>query len=289
MLTARLRFPAGLLKIGCSAQTKTYGSLDEWNGRRKELIKDLKVKVFRWFPSESIPLESHTSRNNGGWATKYAYFKDVVFDSEPGVPIRAQLFKPKNLTPDTPLLITVKRPTDSIYALDYDEHIPVLGRFTVIVLTPRLTEHPVTPFLHAEIERSASWVGRTIASMQVWDILRTLQWAEAEKLPMRSVTVYGKGDMGILGLYAGIFDERISQVILKDPPNSHQQGPALLNVLRVTDIAEVAGAFAPRRLVVLGTMPSSFQLTKDIFALHTLSDKLLGARSMPEALEAWKY
>ena len=270
-------------------KAKTLGTLDEWNGRRRELIKELKDKVFRWFPGEEIPLETQTSRNSGGWSTKYADFKDVVFDSEPGVPIRVQLYTPKNVTPDTPLLLTVKRPTDSIYPLDLDEHLPVLGRFTVLVLNPRLTEHPVTAFQHAEIERSASWVGRTTASMQVWDILRALQWAEAEKLPMRSVTVYGKGDMGVLGLYAGILDERISQVILNDPPNSHRQSPALLNVLRVTDIAEVAGAFAPRRLVVLGAMPSSFQYTQEIFALHSRSDKLLSARSLPEALEAWKY
>src|SRR5204863_444078 len=82
------------------------------------------------------------------------------------------LLKPRQLTQPTPLLIYVKRPIDSIHPLDLDELLPVLGRATVIILNPRGTEHPVTPFEFAEIERSASWIGRTVASMQVWDILR---------------------------------------------------------------------------------------------------------------------
>ena len=64
-----------------------------------------------------------------------------------------------------------------------------------------------------------------------------------------SIALYGKGEMGIVCLYAGLFDERIKLVVLSDPPGSHWQAPALLNVLRVTDIPEIAGAFAPRPIV----------------------------------------
>jgi hypothetical protein len=46
-----------------------------------------------------------------------------------------------------------------------------------------------------------------------------------EKISVPSISIYGKGDMGILVLYAGLFDERVQQVILNDPPASHWQGP----------------------------------------------------------------
>src|SRR5262249_20297856 len=152
-------------------------------------------RVFRWFPRDKIPFEAQVGPDKGGWAAQYADYKEVIFDAEPGVPVRARLLKPRQLTHQTPLLILIKRPIDSIYPLDLDELLPVLGRYTVLILNPRLTEHPVTPFQHAEIERSASWVGRTIASMQVWDVLRAVEWAGAEeKLPMTAVTVYGKGE-----------------------------------------------------------------------------------------------
>ena len=82
--------------------------------------------------------------------------------------------------------------------------------------------------------------------MQVWDILRAIEWAaREEKISGSAISLYGKGEMGILALYAALFDDRVKEVILNDPPGSHWQGPALLNVLRVTDIPEVAGAFAP--------------------------------------------
>jgi cephalosporin-C deacetylase-like acetyl esterase len=273
------------------AQTGKWTTLPDWKARRQELVKELREKVFRWFPREKVPFKSRVGPDKtAGWAERYADCKEVFFDTEPGVPIRARLLKPRQLTQRTPLLLYVKRPIDSVYFLDLDELPPVLGRATVIILNPRLTERPVTPFELAEIERSASWTGRTVASMKVWDILRAVEWAAGEeKIPMSSVTVYGKGEMGILGLYAALFDDRIRQVILKDPPESHRQGPALLNVLRVTDIAEVAAAFAPRKLVFLGKIPASFDYARGIYGLHERPQNLTSAGSMPEAMEVWKY
>jgi cephalosporin-C deacetylase-like acetyl esterase len=267
-------------------------SLEQWEERRQRLIRDLKDQTFRWFPEQGDrpPFNTQVSGNDGGWAARYAEYKDVAFDSEAGIPIRAQLFRPRDRSRPAPLLVYAKRPGDSIYFLDLDELLPLLGRYAVLVLNPRLTEHPVSAFEYAEIERTASWIGRTVAGMRVWDILRAVEWAiDAEGLSADSVSLYGKGETGILALYAGLFDARIERVILHTPPASHRQGPALLNVLRVTDIPEVAGAFAPRRLVVLGDMPAALSAAHDIYKLYGCPDRLTRADSLPEALEVWKY
>ena len=94
--------------------------------------------------------------------------------------------------------------------------------------------------------------------------------------------------MGILALYAALFDERVKEVILNDPPSSHWQRPALLNVLRVTDIPEVAGALAPRRLVSLTKLPETFNYTQHLYQLQRASNQFLQSGSLPEALEVWK-
>src|SRR5262249_53538221 len=101
-------------------------------------------------------------------------------------------------------------------------------------------------------------------------------------------TLYGKGEMGIVCLYAALFDDRVQQVILNDAPGSHWVGPALMNVLRVSDVPEVAGAFAPRRLVSLTRLPDSFELTRSVYRLKNASEKLVQAGSLPEAMEVWK-
>ena len=95
--------------------------------------------------------------------------------------------------------------------------------------------------------------------------------------------------MGILALYAALFDERIQEVILNDPPASHWQRPALLNVLRVTDIPEVAGALAPRRLVSLTKLPETFDYTQHLYQLQRASRQFVQSGSLPEALEVWKH
>jgi hypothetical protein len=116
-----------------------------------------------------------------------------------------------------------------------------------------------------------------------------VSWAaDEEKIAASSISLYGKGEMGILALYAALFDGRITQIILNDPPASHWQRPALLNVLRVTDIPEVAGALAPRRLVSLTKLPATFDFTQRIYRLERASNQLVQSGSLPEALEIWK-
>jgi cephalosporin-C deacetylase-like acetyl esterase len=274
------------------APLKKPASRTLWERRRAEIKTGLKDKVFRWFPTGKIPFETRVSKNTGSWAVRYGYadYKDVSFQTEEGARIRAQLYPPKNRPAAAPLLICVKSGADSFYGSDVDEVLPLLGRYAVLMLNPRFTEHPMSPAEYADVERTAVWAGRTIAAMQVWDVLRAIEWAtNDEKISAASISVYGKGEMGILALYAALFDERIKEIILSDPPASHWQRPALLNVLRVTDIPEVAGAFAPRRLVSLTKLPESFEHTRNIYRLHHISDRYVQSASLPEALEVWNH
>src|SRR6185369_14437809 len=130
-------------------------SRTSWNRRRTELLAHLNEKVFRWFPGERIPFEAQVLRNSGGWAPKYADYKDVSFQTEDGVRIRAQLLTPKGRSAGAPLLIYVKRPGDSIYFMDLDELLPLLGRYTVLILNPRLTELPLSAADYAAVEMTA--------------------------------------------------------------------------------------------------------------------------------------
>ncbi|HZO91024.1 MAG TPA: acetylxylan esterase [Chthonomonadaceae bacterium] len=273
-----------------TAQPGQWTSAEPWQARREALMAELKARVFRWFPTEPIPFATRDTGDDGGWAARYAGYREVLFQSEAGVSLRAQLYTPRQAGPQTPLLLYAKRAGDSIYFLDLDELLPLFGRYAVLVLYARLTEHPIPPREYADIERTASWTGRTIAAMQVWDILRAVRWAYREaKLSPASLSVYGKGEMGILALYAGLLEEQIGHVILRDPPSSHWQGPALLNVLRVTDIPEAAAAFAPRQLTFLREMPAAFDSTRTIYRLCGQAGQIGCAPSLPDALEIWKY
>jgi cephalosporin-C deacetylase-like acetyl esterase len=273
-----------------SITPKKVGSAGQWQRRRAELKSQLKDKVFRWFPDERVPFETKVSKNSGSWAIRYGYasYKDCSFQSEEGVRIRAQVLAPKTNAAGAPLLIYVKRAADSFYGSDVDELLPLLGRYTVVMLNPRFTEQSMTPAEYTDIERTAVWAGRTIAAMQVWDLLRTVEWAAEERLGA-PVSIYGKGDMAAVALYAALFDDRLQQVILNSPPASHWQSPALLNVLRVTDVAEVAAAMAPRRLISVTKLPETFDFAQQVYKLNGASKQFFQVASLPEALEIWRH
>ena len=90
--------------------------------------------------------------------------------------------------------------------------------------------------------------------------------------------------MGILGLYAALEDESITQVMLMDPPANHREGPVLLNALRYTDLPEVAALLAPRRLTFFGRVPESFQRTREIYSLYDKPDNQSLTMSIEAAL-----
>jgi dienelactone hydrolase len=268
-----------------TAPFRTPGSRQEWLRRREELLRGLREQVFGGFPRATVPFRSRRGAWDGAWAKRYADYEEWFFDSEAGVSLRAEVFRARSRGPHIRTLLYVKRAGDSLWPVDYDELLPVLGRRDVVVLYPRFTEQAITARERADLEMSSAWSGRTVGSQQVWDMLRAVEWlARDARLPTDGLSLYGKGDMGILGLYAGLLDERLQHVILSDPPVSHRQGPALLNVLRVTDIPEAAAAFAPRLLTVLGRLPEAFAPSRNVYRVLGRPSALDAAPSMPDAV-----
>lgn len=104
------------------------------------------------------------------------------------------------------------------------------------------------------IRRRFMIIGQTVASMRVWDIRQAIQTVsehpELNTLPME---VEASGEMAVNTLYATFFEPSVSSARLLEPPSSHMQGPAYLNVLRVLDIPQVLASTASRVPVVVKT------------------------------------
>jgi hypothetical protein len=250
-------------------ELRPWNSLRAWEGRRTELIRDLHDKVFRGFPATKVPFDTWKSRE-GGWTSRYADSYNVEFTTEEGIRVNGQLFVPRDGKPAHPALIYIKGAEDVVYPVDFD---PLLSAFTshvILVLHPRAVDYPgVTNYKMANMRMTAALIGSTIESMQLWDLLRAVDFlVEGEGLKLDGISVYGRKQMGPLGFYAAAFDPRITRVILDDPPASHWQGPSLLYALRVTDLAEAAGLVAPREIVSLTPLPASYAYTSSIYGLY---------------------
>jgi hypothetical protein len=155
---------------------------------------------------------------------------------------------------------------------------------SILIVYPRgVGEVPWDKSFWKATLRNSIQLGRTIDSMRVWDVLQAARWFGRE-MQDRPIATLGIGVSGILGLYAGVLDERIGQVMLIDPPVSHHGGPIFLNVLRFTDLPEAAALLAPRRLTFFGQMPEGFQVTRRLYALSGAEDHVALTMSVENAL-----
>lgn len=96
-----------------------------------------------------------------------------------------------------------------------------------------------------QIRRRFMLLGQTVGGMRVWDIRRAIQAIQRvrEAGPAR-VELRAEGAMAANALYAALFEPCVRKLELVDLPQSHTQGPDYLNVLKVTDIPQVAEAIA---------------------------------------------
>lgn len=257
-----------------------------WRERRSAILRGLGMQVFGSFPTNPVPLDATVATNVGGWIRRYADCASVTIQSEVGVRIQGDLYSPRTSgDAKRPLLVTLRSPGERFYPMDVDALLPLLGRCHIFVLSPRFTETTLSFGDYTDIERTAAWTGRSIATMQVWDVLRAIDYLLVERdLSPSRVTLHGRGDQASVALYAALLNEQVNQVILESPPPSHRQGAAFPNILRITDLPEAAAVLAPRRLAFIETVPPEFALTRDLYRLAGNPDALRPVGCLADAV-----
>ena len=126
------------------------------------------------------------------------------------------------------------------------------------------------------VRRACAWTGRTVASMRVYDTLRALEAVRSmPEIDGDRVALAAEGEMCAVALYAALLDGNVGAVILKDPPATQNApsepdgtGPAteMLQCLRVTDLAQVAGLLWPAELVFVHHAPDTYRWAEDLYA-----------------------
>lgn len=270
-------------------EPRRWKSLSAWKQRREQLAATLRDKVFRAFPSTRVAFAAWKAPHKM-WTAKYADSFNVEFTTEESVRVHGQLFVPRNGKTSHPALIYVKDRDDIVFSVDYDHLLSAFPNHVVLVLNPRAVDYPMDVNRTAITKMTVALLGGTLESLQLWDILRSVDYlTEEEKLNLGSISLYARKHMGGLALHAAAFDTRIGRVILDGAPASHWQGPALLNVLRYTDLPEVAGMVAPREIVSLTPLPGEYRYTRSIYSLQGASGSIRQAASLGEALKVWEH
>ncbi len=115
------------------------------------------------------------------------------------------------------------------------------------------------------VERAHALLGRTADVGRVWDVQATARWLHEAEGNELSVGVIGKGQAGILGAYAALFENCIAEVTLVDPPSSHRDGPHFLGVMKVLNVPDALGLLAPRHVTLVNAKDAAFNRTVNAY------------------------
>ncbi len=124
------------------------------------------------------------------------------------------------------------------------------------------------------VERAHALLGRTVDTGRVWDVQATARWLHEAEGNELSVGVLGKGQAGVLGAYAALFENCIAEVTLVDPPSTHYEGPHFLGVMKVLDVPDTLGLLAPRHVKLINAKDAAFDRSLNAYKAAGYADRI---------------
>ena len=240
---------------------------------REEVLAFLRERTFGAFPKEPVGLDTRWEfRAKDGAAHDRDTFS---FVSERDYRLKVAVRWRESRGTPTAMVVVLRSPNEERWASE--GFISGLDKsWSIAYLETRGVGETGWPeSLQWHVRRAAAWTGRTIASMRVYDVLRCLQALRSLKSVRQDrIAIAARGEMCAVALYAALLDGKTAAVLLKEPPAT-QNAPSspdgrgeaieMLNCLRTTDLAQVAGLFFPRDIVIAGSMPDSYEWAKQLY------------------------
>ena len=285
---------------------KVAASPDDWAAERGLILNRLKSRSFRGWPTgatDSKLSEEFRSRRDGIDFVRYS------FESQPTVRLPLYLVTPE----DTPLeeldLIVLNVldeagwndflaspgaafpeafPGMELPALDEDafnaeRRMHKAQKWGMLYLAPRgigPTAWTTDAKESTHIRRRFALLGTTIDAMRIWDIRRAVQTLrEMDQGTTPDLWIQSNGIMAGNALYAALFERNITRLDLHGLKASHRDGPELLNVLRFTDVPQVAAMVAERsKLRIYSDSPAEWDFVVKTAEMMKLPEEQIEIR-----------
>ena len=262
-----------------------YPTLAAWEVRRRELLRQLRAKVFAALPGGVHGLRVERVENAKGVPSRY---QDLQLSSDDTVSVRALLRRPAKAFGRAPALLYIASDKETAHSID-DFLYSVNERDVAVrmILWPRgIGEIPWDKDVWKGMLRNAMFVGQTVDSMRLADVMVAVEALRSEEsVDPERIMIVGEGTCGALGLYAAILDPGVKQAMMVNPPTTHAESPIFLNVLRYTDLPEAAALIAPRHLTFYGRMPSPYEYARHVYRLYGKPGNLFLAMNLQAVVE----
>ncbi len=255
------------------AQAPQIENEEQLESYKSEVVDFLNARTFSAFPVVpellDMKLEYRTADEAKFGVQKFS------FVSEKGWRLKFTIHWNQPREKPQPILLVLRNPGENRKASEkfiegIDENLSI-----VYFEARGIGETGWAPELQWHIRRAAAWTGRTVASMRVYDVLRCLEALRfLPGVEDNNISLASQGEMTAIALYASLLDKKINTIIIKHPPMSQNMGSQpdgrgeaieMLNCLRITDLAQVAGSLLPTKFVGIGELPETYQWTKSVY------------------------
>lgn len=246
-------------------QWKPPADADTWKRRRPEVERAFRASLGLDPLPERTPLAARTvARRDLG----DHLIENVIFESRPGFPVTANLYRPKQTA-------SGKRPAilspighylgPGKTATDVQARAIALARMGFIVLTydPIGQGERMTPGnIHHDAGYALLPLGQTIAGWMVWDSMRAIDYLlTLDDVDPRRIGITGNSGGGLNTLFTAALDERVQAVAVVGYTfefrhwikyaGTHCACTHLPGIFRAMEWFEIAGLIAPRPLLML--------------------------------------
>jgi len=240
---------------------------------KNKVIQFLKKETFGAFPQNPPSMNPHRIYRTADGAP---YGTDIYsFVSEDGWRLKVKILWNQDPSKKHPLMIVLRNPGEKRW--ESESFVRDLEKkYNIAYFETRgVGEFGWAPELQWHVRRASAWTGRTVASMQVYDVLRCIQFCRTLE-GIENIGIAARNEMSVVALYSTLLDGNTNPLILKDPPASQNvssrpdgRGPAIemLNCLRITDLGQIPAMIAPTRTYIVGQIPNEWQ-----WSVHTLQN-----------------
>lgn len=254
-----------------------FTSIAELEVYRVEIKRLLKERTFQAFPKDDIPFGEKMEFRT---LDRAAFGSEIFgFNTETDWRLKLDIRYRSQRNGKKPLMIVLRNPGEQRW--DSEAFISGLNEdWNVAFVELRgIGETGWAPELQWHVRRASAWSGRTIASMRVYDLLRTIEFARGlPDVDAGQIGIAARGEMAAIALYAALLDGKCKTLILQNPlptqdlagnPDGRGDALEMLNCLQITDVYQLPALVYPASTCFIGGVPDNYKWSvKSLEALN---------------------
>jgi len=256
------------VKLASNPRITTESELNEF----RNTVKDFLKKSFKAFPENPPSFDSVRVFRT---LDRAEYGSDIYsFVPEAGWRLNVDIRWRNDPSQKKPLMIVLRNPNESRWESEgFIEDLD--NKWNIAYFEVRgVGEFGWDPNLQWHVRRASAWLGRTLASMQVYDLTRCIEFCRTlDGVNPDSIGIAAREDMGVVALYGSLLDGKCKTVILKNPPATQDMASSpdgrgaateILNCLRITDVYQLPALVAPAEIIFIGEMPETYKWAEEV-------------------------